>query len=311
MEPDRTLHLVEPSGGIGEALEKVLAEDGIAFRSYPDAERFLEDGPTGALDDACLLVEAELPGASGVSLVKTLRERGARAPMIVLTGAFDRELHGRALAAGATELLERTLITVFLAQRLARIWPATAAPRARQPATVELGDGTPVTFRQIYPEDADLVTEFVGGLSETSRYMRFFTSLRELPPSVLKDFTNPRFPDTYAVIATADEPDADGQAREREIGVARYVSTGEPGTAEFALVVADDWQRRGVATRLMRLLTTAAAVAGIETLEGLVLRHNAGMLELCRGLGFLPSGSSGDPTVVRVARELRGGAPGS
>ena len=69
--------------------------------------------------------------------------------------------------------------------------------------------------------------------------------------------------------------------------------------------VADDWQRRGIASQLMEVLTTAAAVAGIEVLEGLVLRENRGMLDLCRKLGFRPSGSSGDPAIVRVAKPLR------
>ncbi len=312
MDRERVLHIVESDGGFGAALKKVLAEDGISVRTYPDAERFLAEGPAGSLEDTCLLVAADLPRASGVSLVKQLRERGARAPIIVLTAAVDRELRRGALEAGATDVLERSLIDAFLLQRLAQLWPGASDRSPTRPDRVELADGTPVTYRQICPEDAEIEAEFVRGLSESSRYRRFFSDLRELPASVLQEFTNPRYPHSYAVIATVEEPDGSGGSRERQIAVGRYAPTEDPDRAEFAIVVADAWQRRGVATRLMRLLTTAAAVAGVRTLEGLVLRENRGMLELCRRLGFLPSGSSGDPTVVRVARELRGeGATGA
>ena len=226
--------------------------------------------------------------------------------MILLTGAVDRGLRRRALAAGATDVLERTLFDAFLVQRLAQIWPSASSRTHARSARVELADGTLVTYREMCPEDAEIEAAFVRGLSEEARHMRFFSSLRELPPSVLEEFTNPQYPYSYALIATVDEPDESGQERERQIGVARYMPTEDPETAEFAVVVADDWQRRGIATRLMRLLTTAAAVAGVRTLEGLVLRENHGMLDLCRALGFLPSGSSGDYSVVRVAKALHG-----
>lgn len=307
MDLGQVLHLVARDDGIRESLTWVLARDGIPVRAYPDAETFLADGPGEALDYACLLVQADLPGASGVSLVRTLRKRGARAPLIVLTASHDRGLRRRAFAAGATDVLDRTLIEAFLLQRLAQLWPG--AERTDVPAaTVELADGTRVTFRAMHPADAEIEQEFVRGLSDESRHRRFFSGIRELPPDMLEDFTHPHYPYSYALIATIDE-NPEGAGRERQIGVARYSPTEDPAIAEFAVTVADEWQRRGIATQLMHVLTTAAALAGIEVLEGLVLEENRGMLEMCRKLGFLPEGDSGDPTIVRVAKPLRGDAP--
>ncbi len=301
MEHERVLHLVAPDHGIRESLTWVLARDGIPVRAHPDAETFLADCPDETLDHACLLVQADLPGASGVSLVRTLRKRGARAPLIVLTASHDRRLRRRAFAAGATDVLERELIEAFMIQRLAQLWPGVE--RTDIPAaTVEFA-GTRVTFRTMHPTDAEIEQEFVRGLSDESRHRRFFSGIRELPPDMLEDFTHPHYPYSYALIATIDE-DPEGAGRERQIGVARYSPTEDPAIAEFAVTVADAWHRRGIATQLMHVLTTSAAVAGIEVLEGLVLQENRGMLEMCRKLGFLPEGDSGDPGVVRVAKAL-------
>ncbi len=116
---------------------------------------------------------------------------------------------------------------------------------------------------------------------------------------MLERFTHPEYPNSYALIATvaADE-------RERQIGVARYASTERDGVAEFAVVVADEWQGHGIATDLLQGLTTAAALAGVKRLEGLVLRENDAMRKLARGLGFSTSRCADDATVVCVVKAL-------
>ena len=90
-----------------------------------------------------------------------------------------------------------------------------------------------------------------------------------------------------------------------EIGAARYEPTAANCVAEFAVVVADDWQGRGIASQLMRGLITAAAMAGIKRLEGLVLRVNHRMLKLSRSLDFAPFPFEDDMTIVRVSKNLR------
>ena len=75
--------------------------------------------------------------------------------------------------------------------------------------------------------------------------------------------------------------------RTEQVGVARYAQIpGVDGRCEFALVVADRWQRQGLGARLMRYLIEYARQHGYRTMEGEVLSTNSGMLELVRSLGF-------------------------
>ena len=91
---------------------------------------------------------------------------------------------------------------------------------------------------------------------------------------------------------------------EREIGVSRYVMAPGGKSAEFALVVADEWHGRGVGTRLMQALFDAARARGISTLEGEILRNNATMLRLVANLGFHTHELDTDESVVRATKVL-------
>lgn len=160
-------------------------------------------------------------------------------------------------------------------------------------------DGTPVTIRPIQPEDREIELAFVRGLSKKARYMRFFTVIKDLTTQQLDRFTQVDFPDEMAFIATVDS-----SAGEQEIGVARYAPGGSPGVAEFAVVVADDWQGHGVGRELMRHLLMVAEDAGVTRIEGAVLKANPNMLRFCRELGFTISRCEDDPQLVLAAKDL-------
>lgn len=172
--------------------------------------------------------------------------------------------------------------------------------RMRPPETTQVfctTSGTRVTIRPIRPADRAIEDEFVRNLSPNSRYLRFLATIRELSPRDLDRFTSPDYPRELALIATIDDRGA-----EREIGVARYAATGPGDTAEFAIVVADDWQGHGIGRELLRLLFDEARNAGYEHIEGIVLKANANMLQLCRELGFTVNPYPEDPSLVRVVR---------
>src|SRR5262249_56846634 len=78
----------------------------------------------------------------------------------------------------------------------------------------------------------------------------------------------------------------------------------EGKTCEFAVTVADDWQRAGLASRLLRELIAAARARGLKRMEGFVLAGNSPMLGLARRLGFTLGTDPRDPTVVGVALDL-------
>ena len=168
------------------------------------------------------------------------------------------------------------------------------------PRTVTLADGVAFTVRAMRPADAAIEQAFVRSLSPRSKRLRFFANLIELPPKLLYRFTHPRYPDNWALIATVDSDGA-----EQEIGVARYLAGDNSGAAEFAVTVADQWQGRGIATVLLQALIEVARRAGLQRLEGIVLRENQPMRRLAQKLGFyIDTGGSDDPAIIKVVKDL-------
>ena len=160
---------------------------------------------------------------------------------------------------------------------------------------VTLPDGTTLLVRPIRPEDADLERDFVHGLSEQSRYYRFFYRLNELTPAMLARFTQVDYDRELALVAVQQQ---DGVSAQKFVGVARYIANPDRTSAEFAVVVADAWQRRGVARVLMRGLIVCAKRRGFERLTGTILRVNEPMIAFARSLGFGVEDDREDSTQV-------------
>jgi acetyltransferase len=124
-------------------------------------------------------------------------------------------------------------------------------------------------------------------------------TLRELTPGMLVRFTQIDYDREMAFVATLGERGA-----EREIGVCRYVTNPDGDSCEFALVVADEWQRKGLGRRMMAQLIEVARARGLREMLGHVLAENQPMLALCEELGFESSPSREGPQVRRVLLAL-------
>ncbi len=164
----------------------------------------------------------------------------------------------------------------------------------------QLPDGRTVTIRPIRPEDADLEQDFVKRMSDESKYYRFMDTLRELTQAMLVRFTQIDYDREMALIATI--PDEDG--KELQIGVSRYVTNPDGETVEFALAVADDWQKHGIGRRLMTALIDSARAKGYRAVVGDVLALNSKMFRLMGSLGFTIHPHPEDPAVKRVVKPL-------
>ena len=162
-----------------------------------------------------------------------------------------------------------------------------------------LRDGTRVVIRPIRPEDRQIESDFVRNLSDESRYFRFFNAVRDLSETALTRFTQVDYKSEMALIALIRE-----NGRETEIGVARYVVNPDGRGCEFAIVVADAWQRKGIGSKLMHSLMDIARSRGLETMEGWVLAGNTRMLALMAGLGFTIDAIAGDPSLRHVVKNL-------
>jgi len=141
--------------------------------------------------------------------------------------------------------------------------------------------------------------EFVRRLSDETRYFRFMDTVRELTPRMLSHFTQVDHDLHVALIAVTGTG-----AGESELAVARYVTAADGRSCEFAIVVADDWQGKGLGARLMSALLAAARAAGLCVVYGEVLATNARMLRFVTRLGFAVRPDGADPRLMRVELQL-------
>ena len=162
-----------------------------------------------------------------------------------------------------------------------------------------LADDTPITIRPIRPEDASIERSFVRDLSTESKYFRFMQGLNELTDEMLVRFTQLDYHRELALIAVLERDD-----RETELGVARYVTNADGKSCEFALVVADQWHRKGIGTRLMRALIDAARERGLQSMNGEILAENRSMRGLVEKLGFSVRRDPGEITLLLASLRL-------
>ncbi len=144
-----------------------------------------------------------------------------------------------------------------------------------------LPDGTTVRMRPMVPDDAPLLLAMWDRTSRRSRELRFHGpfDLNERNVGVFTDYE----PQTQLALAATTGRDTD----QRIIGVARYViDADQPDHAEFAALVEDAHQGRGIGSALVRHVAEAAHAAGVRVLSGDVLAENASMLRVIRDLGF-------------------------
>jgi len=181
-----------------------------------------------------------------------------------------------------------------------------AYPPLRYPAHLiasrRLPDGTGIVIRPIHPDDDALERAFISGLSRDAAYNRLL-SARKLTPEEIRHLTRIDYEREMAFIAVA----VDG-GHTRLLGVARYVRDADGRGAEFAIVVADAWQRKGVGTLLLGTLLRHAHTAGIGRLHGITLATNQAMQYLARKLGFAHRHDAHDASVRLVEKTLESGA---
>jgi GNAT superfamily N-acetyltransferase len=143
-----------------------------------------------------------------------------------------------------------------------------------------LEDGTEVCLRLIRPEDREhLVTGFER-LSPEARYRRFFAATANLSETMLRYLTETDGWDHVAICASVESRPAEGF-----VGVARFIRLDSaPDTAEAAVAVIDEMQRRGLGRLLLTTLAVAARERGIKKLRNHVLPYNEPIKSLLRDL---------------------------
>ncbi len=169
-----------------------------------------------------------------------------------------------------------------------------------------LRDGTHVVVRPIHAEDTELERRFIEALSPDSRRFRFLDTIRSPSDALLKQMTviNPSTDAAYVAIVGEGE-------LQRQIGVARFSARADGQNCEFAVTVADEWQRRGVGSLLMKRLIEVARARGIEAMQSSDASSNTQMRQFAEHLDFSHKTDPDDATLVLYTVNLKGhGAQG-
>jgi len=161
-----------------------------------------------------------------------------------------------------------------------------------------LRDGRSVTIRALKPEDRSAMLSAVGRVSAQSLYRRFFGPKRGFTEKETDFFVNVDFITHVALVAVVDEG-----GKDTIIGAGRYI-VAEPGKAEVAFAIVDEYQGQGIGTALLRHLVMIARASELQQLVAEVLAENAPMLTLFRKCGFTLKKGSG-AGVVHATLELR------
>ena len=111
-------YVVDDDPGVRTSLCEVLAGSGRSVEGFASAEAFLSGYPGGV--NGCLLVDAHLPGMSGVALLAELRRRGDSLPTILITGDGDVGLAVAAMRTGACDFIEKPVGQAELLASVAR-----------------------------------------------------------------------------------------------------------------------------------------------------------------------------------------------
>ena len=160
----------------------------------------------------------------------------------------------------------------------------------------------PIRLRAVRGDDIEREDRFFHGLSQHTRQMRLMGSMQELTREQLERLCQIDERVAFAVAATV----VDLHGNEQFVGVARLSPSNEAeyaqaGMVEFAIVVTDEYQRMGIARRLMHQLIARARKLGYRGLQSETYSINEGMIGLARSLGMSVRRHPDDPSVCHLS----------
>lgn len=169
-----------------------------------------------------------------------------------------------------------------------------ASQRPRE--VIQLRSLTGVTIRATRPDDRERLVKAFGDLEPRSVYLRFFFHKKELGGDELRRLCQPDRAREVVLVATIGSG-----SQETIIGLGHYVRSG--ASAEIAFTVEEDYQGRGIASRLLQHLAHLARDEGVLQFKADVLAENTRMLNVLRH-GGLPMTESQEDGIVHATLHL-------
>jgi acyl-CoA hydrolase/GNAT superfamily N-acetyltransferase len=150
--------------------------------------------------------------------------------------------------------------------------------------------GLEILLRPVKMSDEPLLKDFFYSLSDESNYRRFIMLRRYLPHTVLQKMAAIDYTKQMVILAVVE-----GGEKELVVGVGQFVVTGDTHTAEIALAVRDDYQRKGIGSELLSYMTEVAKRQGLLGFTADVLGENKPVIKLLEksGLGIRKQISEG------------------
>ncbi|MDT8317911.1 MAG: bifunctional acetate--CoA ligase family protein/GNAT family N-acetyltransferase [bacterium] len=145
----------------------------------------------------------------------------------------------------------------------------------------KMSDGREVLLRPIRPEDEPLEKEMLSTLSEEALRYRFFQVIRKISHEMLTRFCNIDYDREIAIVAELKE-----EGERKIVGIGRLIIEPDFKKGEYAVVVHDNYQRRGLGNKLVDMLIGFGQEKGLNIIYGQVLTENKGMLKICERMGF-------------------------
>lgn len=166
-----------------------------------------------------------------------------------------------------------------------------------------LRDGRRVAVRDLAPHDRRTLRSFFSSLSLQSRQRRFHGAVGEVPDALIDHLMRASV-GARSLVASVHDGEREVMVAEARFAAADSETDRVRGSAEFALVVADDLRGQGLGRHLLKVLMHAAAAAGYARLAGDVLADNRSMLSLAESLGFSVCRHPDDARLLRVVRRV-------
>ena len=144
----------------------------------------------------------------------------------------------------------------------------------------QLKDGTLIQLRPIHPLDGKQAENFRGKLSAESVYDRFLGYIPKISKQLVDRLTNIDYSKEMAIVAEVHL-----EEQKEVIAVGRIASDGT-SEADFAIIIADNWQGRGLGTTLTSYLIDVAKEMNFEKIYATVFTRNKEMLGILKRKGF-------------------------
>ena len=147
--------------------------------------------------------------------------------------------------------------------------------------TFQVKGGRSVLLRPIRPEDEPLQEEMFRTFSLQTKRFRFFGPIGDVTHEMLVRYTQIDYDREIAIIAELDEG-----GKKKMAGVVRLIADPYNETAEYAIVIGDPWQGRGLGTLMTRYILEIARDRGIKKIFAYLLDDNKNMLHLFQKFNF-------------------------